>query len=154
MIWLVAEVCTVFVVSAEGSVVWRTGTEENTGRQIVVSRFKELIYLSWNSRLNGKICPLLNTKKESRKKYILYGYSKRNCLCNREKEGRMEGKMAPQMAATVLCSSVFVLFCLFFLFFVSQTRSVLPGMNCLNIRQNTPQNLLPDLIIRTFCWTL
>ncbi len=36
------------------------------------------------------------------------------------------------MAATVLCSSVFVAycFCLFFLFFVSQKRSVLPGMNC------------------------
>ncbi len=49
--------------------------------------------------------------------------------------------MAPQMAATVLCSSVFVLFLFVFRFSktISFTRDEL-----LNIRQNTPQNLLPD----------
>ncbi len=52
--------------------------------------------------------------------------------------------MAPQMAATVRCSSVFVLFLFVFpvLCFsntISSTRDDL-----LNIRQNTPQNLLPD----------
>ncbi len=35
-------------------------------------------------------------------------------------------------------------FCLFFLFFVSQTRSVFTRDELLNIRQNTPQNLLLD----------
>ncbi len=93
-------------------------------------QIKELIYLSWNSRLNGKICPLLNTKKESRKKYILYGYSKRNCLCNREKEGRMEGRWRLRWQLQCFALQCSYCFCLFFLFFVSQTRSVLPGMNC------------------------
>ncbi len=48
------------------------------------------------------------------------------------------------MAATVL-GLVFVKFLFAFPVFVSQTRSVLPGMNCWTFRQNTPQNLLPDL---------
>ncbi len=52
--------------------------------------------------------------------------------------------MAPQMVATVLCSSVFGLFLFVFSVFcfskiISFTRDEL-----LNIRQNTPQNLLPD----------
>ncbi len=52
--------------------------------------------------------------------------------------------MAPQMAATVLCSPVFVQFLFVFPVFcfsymISFTRDEL-----LNIRQNTPQNLLPD----------
>ncbi len=49
--------------------------------------------------------------------------------------------MAPQMAATVLCSSVLVLFLFVFRFSnaISFTRDEL-----LNIRQNTPQNLLLD----------
>ncbi len=52
--------------------------------------------------------------------------------------------MAPQMAATVLCSPVFVLFCLFFLFFCFSNTISFTRDELLNIRQNTPQNLLPD----------
>ncbi len=48
--------------------------------------------------------------------------------------------MAPLMAATVFCSSVFVVF----LFFVSQTRSVFTRDELRNNRQNTPQNILQD----------
>ncbi len=52
--------------------------------------------------------------------------------------------MVPQMAATVLCSSVCVTFLFVFPVFcflntISFTRDEL-----LNIQQNTPQNLLPD----------
>lgn len=56
-IWLVAEVCTVFVVSAQVSIIWRSGTEEYAGRQIVASRFEVLIYFTRNSRLNGNSVP-------------------------------------------------------------------------------------------------
>ncbi len=52
--------------------------------------------------------------------------------------------MAPQMAATVLCSSMFVLFLfVFHVFYFSNTISFTRD-DLLNIRQNTPQNLLPD----------
>ncbi len=52
--------------------------------------------------------------------------------------------MAPQMAATVLCSSVFVLFLLVFPVFCFSNMISFTRDELLNIRQNTPQNILPD----------
>ncbi len=52
--------------------------------------------------------------------------------------------MAPQMAATVLCSSVFVLFLFVFPVFCFSNTISFTRDELLNIRQNTPQNLLPD----------
>ncbi len=53
-------------------------------------------------------------------------------------------KMAPHMAATVLSSSVFVLFLLVFPVFCFSNTTSFTRDELLNIRQNTPQNLLPD----------
>ncbi len=53
-------------------------------------------------------------------------------------------KMAPQMAATVLCSSVFVLFLFVFPVFCFSNTISFTRDDLLNIRQNTPQNLLLD----------
>ncbi len=58
------------------------------------------------------------------------------------------------MAASVLYSSVCVCICLFFLFFVSQTRPVLPGMNCWTFGRTHHKIFYRILIILTFCWTL
>ncbi len=52
--------------------------------------------------------------------------------------------MVPQMAATVLCSSVFVLFLFVFPVFCFSKTISFTRNELLNIRQNTPQNLLPD----------
>ncbi len=52
--------------------------------------------------------------------------------------------MAPQMAATVLCSPVFVLFLFVFPVFCFSNTISFTRDELLNIRQNTPQNLLPD----------
>ncbi len=52
--------------------------------------------------------------------------------------------MAPQMAATVLCSSVFVLFLFVFPVFCFSNTISFTRDDLLSIRQNTPQNLLPD----------
>ncbi len=52
--------------------------------------------------------------------------------------------MAPQMAATVLCSPVFVLFLFVFPVFCFSSTISFTRDELLNIRQNTPQNLLPD----------
>ncbi len=52
--------------------------------------------------------------------------------------------MAPQMAATVLSSSVFVLFLLVFPVFCFSNTISFTRDELLNIRQNTPQNLFPD----------
>ncbi len=52
--------------------------------------------------------------------------------------------MAPQMAATVLCSSVFILFLFVFPVFCFSKTISFTRDELLNIRQNTPQNLLPD----------
>ncbi len=52
--------------------------------------------------------------------------------------------MAPRMAATVLSSPVFVLFLLVFPVFCFSNTIGLTRDELLNIRQNTPQNLLPD----------
>ncbi len=52
--------------------------------------------------------------------------------------------MAPQMAATVLCSSVCVLFLFVFPVFCFSNTISFTRDELLNIRQNTPQNLLPD----------
>ncbi len=49
--------------------------------------------------------------------------------------------MAPQMAATVLCSSVFVLFLFVFPVFCFSSTISFTRDELLNIRQNTPQNL-------------
>ncbi len=51
--------------------------------------------------------------------------------------------MAPQMAATVLCSPVFVLFLLFFLFFVLK-HDQLTRDELLNIQQTHTTKSLPD----------
>ncbi len=48
------------------------------------------------------------------------------------------------MAATVLCSSVFVLFLFVFPVFCFSNTISFTRDELLNIRQNTPQNLLPD----------
>ncbi len=53
-------------------------------------------------------------------------------------------KMAPQMAATVLCSSVFVLFLFVFPVFCFSKTISFTRDELLNIQQNTPQNLLLD----------
>ncbi len=53
-------------------------------------------------------------------------------------------KMAPQMAATVLCSSVFVLVLFVFPVFCFSNMVSFTRDELLNIRQNTPHNLLPD----------
>ncbi len=52
--------------------------------------------------------------------------------------------MAPQMAAIVRCSSVFVLFLFVFPVFCYSNTISFTRDDLLNIRQNTPQNLLPD----------
>ncbi len=52
--------------------------------------------------------------------------------------------MAPQIAATVLCSSVFILFLFVFPVFCFSKMISFTRDELLNIRQNTPQNLLPD----------
>ncbi len=52
--------------------------------------------------------------------------------------------MAPQMAATVLCSPVFVQFLFVFPVFCFSSTISFTRDELLNIRQNTPQNLLPD----------
>ncbi len=52
--------------------------------------------------------------------------------------------MAPHMAATVLSSPVFVLFLLVFPVFCFSNMICSTRDELLNIRQNTPQNLLPD----------
>ncbi len=52
--------------------------------------------------------------------------------------------MALQMAATVLCSSVCVMFLLVFPVFCFSNTISFTRDELLNIRQNTPQNLLPD----------
>ncbi len=52
--------------------------------------------------------------------------------------------MAPQMAASVHCSSVFVLFLFVFPVFCYSNTISFTRDDLLNIRQNTPQNLLPD----------
>ncbi len=52
--------------------------------------------------------------------------------------------MALHMAATVLCSSVFVLFLLVFPVFCFSNTISFTREELLNIRQNTPLNLLPD----------
>ncbi len=57
---------------------------------------------------------------------------------------RWTTKMVPQMAATVLCSSVFVLFLFVFPVFCFSNTISFTRDELLNIRQNTPQNLLPD----------
>ncbi len=56
----------------------------------------------------------------------------------------LKTKMAPQMAATVLCSSVFVLFLFVFPVFCFSNTISFTRDDLLNIRQNTPQNLLPE----------
>ncbi len=53
-------------------------------------------------------------------------------------------KMAPSMAATVLSSPVFVLFLFVFPVFCFSNTISFTRDELLNIRQNTPQNLLPD----------
>ncbi len=53
-------------------------------------------------------------------------------------------KMAPQMAATVRCSSVFVLFLFVFPVFCFSNTISFTRDDLLNIQQNTPHNLLPD----------
>ncbi len=53
-------------------------------------------------------------------------------------------KMAPQMAASVLCSSVFVLFLFVFPVFCFSNTISFTRDDLLNIRQNRPENLLPD----------
>ncbi len=53
-------------------------------------------------------------------------------------------KMAPQMAATVLCSSVFVLFLFVFPVFCFSNTISFTRDELLNIRQNTPHNLFLD----------
>ncbi len=63
-------------------------------------------------------------------------------------------KMAPQMAATVLCSSVFVLFLFVFPVFCFSNTISFTRDDLLNIRQNTPQNLLPDFDYSDVFWTL
>ncbi len=45
-------------------------------------------------------------------------------------------------------------FCLFFLFFVSQARSALPGMNCWTFGRTHHKIFYRILITRTLCWTL
>ncbi len=57
---------------------------------------------------------------------------------------RWTTKMVPQMAATVLCSSVFVQFLFVFPVFCFSNTISFTRDELLNIRQNTPQNLLPD----------
>ncbi len=52
--------------------------------------------------------------------------------------------MAPHMAATVLCSSVFVLFLFVFPVFCFSNTISFTREELLNIRQNTPLNILPD----------
>ncbi len=52
--------------------------------------------------------------------------------------------MAPQMAATVLCSSVFGLFLFVFPVFCFSNTISFTRDELLNIWQNAPQNLLPD----------
>ncbi len=52
--------------------------------------------------------------------------------------------MAPQMAATVLCSSVCVMFLFVFPVFCFSNTISFTRDELLNIRQNAPQNLLPD----------
>ncbi len=52
--------------------------------------------------------------------------------------------MAPHTAATVLCSSVFILFFFVFPVFCFSNTISFTRDELLNIRQNTPQNLLPD----------
>ncbi len=56
----------------------------------------------------------------------------------------MPAKMAPRMAATVLSSPVFVLFLLVFPAFCFSNTISFTRDELLNIRQNTPQTLLPD----------
>ncbi len=56
----------------------------------------------------------------------------------------MPSVVAPQMAATVLCSPVFVLFLFVFPVFCFSSTISFTRDELLNIRQNTPQNLLPD----------
>ncbi len=62
--------------------------------------------------------------------------------------------MVPFMAATVLGSSVFVMFLFVFPVFCFSKKISFTRDELLNIRQNTPQNLNRILIIRTFYWTL
>lgn len=50
---LVAEVGIVFVVSAQISIIWRCGAEEDGGRQIISSIFEELVHLTGNAGFNG-----------------------------------------------------------------------------------------------------
>lgn len=50
---LVTEVCIVLVESAQVSVVWGRGAEENGGRQVVATVFEELVHLPGHARLNG-----------------------------------------------------------------------------------------------------
>ncbi len=52
--------------------------------------------------------------------------------------------MAPQMAATVLCFSVCVMFLFVFPVFCFSNTISFTRDELLNIRQNTPQNILPD----------
>ncbi len=59
--------------------------------------------------------------------------------------------MVPQMAASVLCSSVCVKL---FLFFASQTQYILPGMNSWTFGRTHHKIFYQILIIRSFCWTL
>ncbi len=51
--------------------------------------------------------------------------------------------MAPQMAASVLFSSVFVMFLFVFLVFCFSNTIIFTRDELLNIQQNTPQNLSP-----------
>ncbi len=52
--------------------------------------------------------------------------------------------MAPHMAATVLCPSVFIQFLLVFPVFCFSNTISFTRNKLLNIRQNTPQNFVPD----------
>lgn len=58
MRWLlVAEVGTVLVISAQVSIVWRRGAEEDGGRQVIASAFEELVHLAGHTGLNGHSVP-------------------------------------------------------------------------------------------------
>lgn len=50
---LVTEVGVVRVISAQVSIIWRRGTEEDGGRQIIAPFFEKLIHLTGHTRLNG-----------------------------------------------------------------------------------------------------
>ncbi len=96
-----------------------------------------------NTRWTQLLVPLEILMSKISLKYIpihIYNFEHSRGIINMKDRS----KMAPQMAATVLCSSVFVLFLFVFPVFCFSNTISFTRDELLNIRQNTPQHLLPD----------